>query len=112
MKSDIIFGPAGLGPVKTAIETLESYSKKGLKACEVAFTYSAYIKNKKDAEKIGKRAKELGIELSIHASYFVNLNSAEKEKIEASKVRILKCCEVGEWLGAKVVVFSSWILWK
>lgn len=105
MVDKIRFGPAGLGPVKTAIETLEEYHKKGLRACEIAFTYGVYIKNKEDALAIGKKAKELGIRLSIHAPYFVNLNSSEKEKIEASKKRILSCCETGELLGAETVVF-------
>jgi deoxyribonuclease IV len=86
---EIKIGPAGLGPVKIAEKTLEEYAKLGFKACEIAFTYSVYIKNKKDAERIGKKASKLGISLSIHAPYFVNLNSAEKEKREATKKRIL-----------------------
>lgn len=103
--SVIKFGPAGIGPVKDAISNLEMFHELGLKACEISFTYGPYIKNKEDALKIGKAAKKLGIFLSIHAPYFVNLNSKEEEKIEASKKRILKCCEVGSWLGAKRVVF-------
>jgi len=102
--TEIKFGPSGLGPVDTSIKTLEQYSKLGLKACEIAFTYSVYIKEK-DAKVIGKKAKELGIQLSIHAPYFVNLNSDEKIKIENSKKRILKCLEIGTYLGAKFVVF-------
>ena len=98
------FGPAGLGPVKGAEEILEDYHKKGLRACEIAFTYSVYIKET-DAERIGKKAQDLGIELSIHAPYFVNLNSSEEKKIEATKKRILDCCKVGEILKAKIVVF-------
>jgi len=101
----IKFGPAGLGGVKTAEKVLEEYNKTGFKACEIAFTYSAYIKNLDDAKRIGKKAKELGIDLSIHAPYFINLNSDEKDKIEASKKRILKCCKIGEALGVKIVVF-------
>ena len=100
----IKFGPAGLGPTKTALQTLEQYQKLGLKACEIAFTYSVYIKPE-DAKIIGEKAKELGIDLSIHGQYWINLNSAEKEKREASKKRILECCKIGELLGAKVVVF-------
>src|SRR3989338_2141747 len=100
----IKFGPAGLGPVKTAEEVLEQYHKLGLKACEVAFTYQVYIKPD-DAARIGKKAKELGIVLSIHAPYYVNLNSEEKAKREATKKRILDCCKIGELLGAEVVVF-------
>ncbi len=102
--TEILFGPAGLGTVKTAEQMLEQYAKQGLKACEIAFTYSVYIKPE-DAVRIGKKAKELGITLSIHAQYWVNLNAAEKEKREATKKRILECCKIGELLGAKVVVF-------
>jgi len=101
----IKFGPAGLGPVKDACSILEEYSQLGLRVCEIAFTYGIYIKNKEDAIRIDKRAKELNIKLSIHASYFVNLNSEEKAKREATKKRILDCCEVGELLGAEIVVF-------
>ncbi|MBX4212288.1 TIM barrel protein [Candidatus Pacearchaeota archaeon] len=100
----IRFGPASLGPVKTAQQMLEKYHNLGLRACEVAFTYGVYIKEK-DAEEIGKKAKELDMSLSIHAPYYVNLNSAEKAKREATKKRILDCCFIGEKLGAKVVVF-------
>ena len=103
---EITFGPAGLGPTKTAIEVLKSYHKLGLKACEIAFTYSSYIKPD-DAVEIGKVAKELDIELSIHGSYFINLNSSEKAKVEASKKRIIDACEIGELLGAKVVVIHA-----
>jgi deoxyribonuclease-4 len=98
------FGPAQLGPTKTALETLESYHKQGLTACEVAFTYSAYIKPE-ETKPIKLKAKELDIELSIHAPYFINLNSDDPKKIAASKQRIIKSCEIGEMLGAKVVVF-------
>lgn len=102
---NIKFGPSGLGGVKEAISNLEDYHKKGLRACEIAFTYGVYIKDRKDAEAIGKKAKELGITLSIHAPYWINLNSTEKDKVEKTKERILKCLEVGTWLGVNYVVF-------
>jgi deoxyribonuclease-4 len=101
----IRFGPAGLGGVKDAVSNLEEYHKLGLKACEIAFTYGVYIKSRKEAEEIGKRAKELDIKLSIHAPYYINLNSSDKKKIEQSKKRILDCCEVANSLGAYRVIF-------
>jgi deoxyribonuclease-4 len=103
----IKFGPAGLGKVKEAISNLEMYHKIGLKACEIAFTYGIYIKNKEDAVKIGEKAKELGIKLSIHAPYWINLNSADKKKIEESKKRILDCCRTGTIMHAERVVFHA-----
>ncbi|MFH0808620.1 MAG: TIM barrel protein [archaeon] len=103
--SNIKFGPTGIGPVGDAVENLEMYRKLGFKAAEVLFTYGVYIKEKEDAVKIGKVAEKLGIFLSVHAPYWVNLNSKDEKKIEMSKARILKCCEVASWLGAKRVVF-------
>jgi len=103
----IKFGPAGIGKVKEAINNLEMFSKLGLKACEIEFTHGVYIKNKQDAIRIGKVAKKLGIKLSIHASYWINLNSSDEKVIERSKKRILKCLETGTWLGADVVVFHA-----
>lgn len=103
--SNIKFGPTGIGPVKDAVSNLEMYHEFGFKAAEVLFTYGPYIKNKEDALRIGLTAKKFGIQLSIHAQYWVNLNSKEDEKIEASKKRILKCCEIGHLLGAKRVIF-------
>lgn len=100
----ILFGPAGIGPSERAEKVLEKYHKLGLKAAEIAFTYNVYIKPD-DAVRIGKKAKELGVTLSIHAPFFVNLNSDEKEKREATKKRILSCCKIGHLLGAKTVVF-------
>ena len=107
MSLSIKLGPAGLGPVKEAVKNLEKYHELGLRACEIAFTYGVYIKNDEDIKKIRKTAEKKDIALSIHAPYWVNLNSKDKDKIEKSKERILKCCEVGEKIGCKIVVFHS-----
>jgi deoxyribonuclease-4 len=96
----IKLGPSGIGPGKDAIENLKHFAELGFKAAEVAFTYSVYLKPDQ-AKEIGQVAKDLDIALSIHAQYFVNLNSKEKEKIEASKKRILDCCVIGDLLAGK-----------
>jgi len=101
----IKFGPAGLGGVKEAVANLERFASLGLKACEIAFTYGVYIKEGKEAEEIRDAAKKLGIELSIHAPYWINLNSKESKKVEQSKKRILDCCKIGSLLGVSYVVF-------
>jgi len=100
----IKFGRSRLGPVNEAVETLEKYHKLGLKACEIGFNYSVYIKEHQTAE-IKKAAEKFGIRLSIHSHYWVNLNSEDPIKVENSKKRILECCRIGELLGAKIVVF-------
>ncbi len=99
-------GPAGIGGVKEAESNLEEYNKLGFTAAEISFTYSNYLK-KDDAIRIGKLAKKLNIQLSIHGSYYINLNSEDKTKIEKSKKRILGACEIGHYLGAKDIVFHA-----
>jgi len=99
------FGPAGIGSVKEVKKTFEKYHKKGIKACEIPFTYQIYIKKKEDAIRIKKAAKKFGIELTAHAPYWINLNSEDEEKIKGSEKRILESCRVGHWLGVKRIVF-------
>ena len=103
----IKFGPSGIGSVKDVEETFKEYNEKGIRAAEIPFTYGVFIKKKEDAEKVGNAAKKWNISLSIHAPYWINLNSKESNKIEESKQRILNSCEVGEWMGAKIVVFHA-----
>jgi deoxyribonuclease-4 len=100
----IKIGPSGLGGISESEETLKKFQELNFGICEVAFTHSIYI-NKEQGERIGKIARENNIELSIHAPYFINLNSEEKPKIHASMQRILKCCEIGNALGAENIVF-------
>jgi deoxyribonuclease-4 len=104
--SEILFGPAGLGPVSSALNVLDEFHNAGIMACEIAFTYGVYIKPS-EAIIIGKKARELNIALSIHAPYYLNLNSKDKTKIHLSKERIINCCEIAHYLGAKNVVFHA-----
>ena len=98
------FGPSGIGPAKDAIDNLNLYHSLNLKACEIAFTYGIYIKEQ-DTEQIKKTAEKLNIDLSIHAPYYINLNSKDPEKIITSKKRIIDCCRIGNLLGAKKLTF-------
>ena len=107
----IRLGPAGFGAkTEDAAASLENYNKLGLKACEIPFTYGVFIKedkHKKEIKEIKKAVKKFDIKLSIHAPYWINLNSKEKKKIEESKERIMLCCKIGELLGAEIVVFHA-----
>ena len=104
---NVKLGPAGIGSVKDVEKTFADYKGRGIRCAEIPFTYGVYIKEKSVAEKVQQAAEKFGIELSIHAQYWINLNSEDWEKVEASKKRILKSCEVGHWLGARKIVFHS-----
>lgn len=96
MENKILIGPAGTGGAE--IETFEKLKELGLDAVEIEFTYGVWMK-KEQALKIKEVNKKLGLKLSIHASYFINLNSADKQKIGASRARILAACEIGHHLA-------------
>jgi len=101
MKTKIFVGPAGIGNGESVLPKLHEL---GLTAGEVEFVRQTYMSNK-TAAKVGEIARENSIRLSVHASYYVNLNSSDKKKISASKKRILDACERGHFLGATHIVF-------
>jgi len=100
--SKILIGPAGSGGSKD--EGFILVKNSGLDALEIEFTYGVWMTNE-DAKAIHELNKKLNLHLSIHAPYYINLNSTDKNKIESSKKRILKCCEIGNIMGANCIVF-------
>ncbi|MFA5019817.1 MAG: TIM barrel protein [Candidatus Pacearchaeota archaeon] len=104
---EIKIGCSGIGNVSDVEDTFFKFKEAGISAAEIPFTYGIFIKKKEDIEKVRKASEKFGVALSIHAPYWINLNSAEKIKIEGSKKRILDCCEIGEKLGVKFVVFHA-----
>jgi deoxyribonuclease-4 len=99
----INLGPAG-SPAASTFEGIAKVKELGLQSMEVQFSHG--IKMSIDlAKKCGIEAKKLGIELSIHAPYFINLASEDKKKQQESKQRILDSCERGHYLGAREIVF-------
>lgn len=98
-------GPAGsdgLGNLKG----VQRVAALGLDCMEVAFTYGVRM-DLNTARSVGALAKEKGIILSVHAPYYINLASVEKEKFDASKKRILDSCERAHVMGARIVVFHA-----
>lgn len=101
----ILFGPAG-SPAKSTLEGLAAVSELGLQAMEVAFTHGIKMGNDL-AMKIGEENKKFNIALSIHAPYYINLNSSKKEIVKDSVARILQSCERGHHMGASKVIFHA-----
>ena len=100
----IKLGPAGTG--EGTEEGLKRIKELGLDGVEIEFTYGVRM-SVATAKKLGGVAKKLGLKLSVHAPYYINLASSEKEKIEASIKRILDSCERGHYLTAKYIVFHA-----
>lgn len=56
------------------------------------------------ARKLGDEAAKHGISLSIHAPYYINLSSQEKDKRINSRRYILESLKAAKWMGATRVV--------
>lgn len=101
----IKIGPAGTSGLGYT-EGLNKCKDLDLEAMEVEFTYGVRMTNSQ-AKEIGKLAEKNNISLSVHAPYYINLASAERKKVVASKKRILDSCERGQYLGARYIVFHA-----
>lgn len=78
----------------------------GLDCMELEFVRGVQMKEK-SARELRIVCEEAGIELTVHAPYYINLNSKEPEKISASKERILQAARIGWAAGAKSVTFHA-----
>lgn len=105
----IFLGPAGVGIGSKDRSTLGGvrYAHEiGLNAMEVEFVRGVKMKPEL-AEEIGQLAKELGVNLSVHAPYYINLCSQKKQVIEASKRMILDSADRGERMGAGAIAIHT-----
>jgi len=99
----IRLGPAG-SPGKSTLEGIKEIKRLGLQAMEVEFVRGVKMSNQL-AKECGTEARKLGIELSVHAPYYINLASEDPKKQKESMQRILDSAERGHYLGAREIVF-------
>ncbi len=106
--SELRFGTAGVpsssGGRKGTIDGVRRIRELGLDCMEVEFVQGVRMKEATALE-IGKVAKENDVALSVHGPYWINLNSKEPEKIEASRERILNSARIGNCFQATGVAF-------
>ncbi len=101
----IKFGPAGNSESFAAQGYAKSedapkwLAEKGLAAYEYQCGRGIHA-GEETARKIGTAAKENGIQLSIHAPYFINLSSEETERVEKNVGYALETARLAEWMGA------------
>ena len=103
----LLVGRAGLpDKAKGSLGACKAIKELGLDGFEVEFVRGVYMK-KDVADEIGEQAKSLGVALTVHAPFYINLNSKDEEVIEASKKRILDSAERGVRMGAKSITFHA-----
>jgi deoxyribonuclease-4 len=105
----LLFGTAGVPLSASPSSTLagiKRIAQVGLECLEIEFVKGVRMGTEL-AQKIRKEAEALNVALSVHAPYYVNLNSAEEGKRLASQERILTSARMAEVCGAKSVVFHA-----
>lgn len=109
MSKDLRFGTGGVPLSAVSRSTLDGLVKLrelGLDHMELEFVHGVRIKEEM-AKEIGDLAGDLDISLTIHAPYYVNLNSVDPKIRAASRERILDSCRIGAIARAKSVCFHS-----
>jgi deoxyribonuclease-4 len=78
----------------------------GLDAMELQFVQRVSM-GPETARRVWETARDNGVRLSAHAPYYINFNSKEREKVEASRERLLHAARVAALCGAHSVVFHA-----
>ncbi len=107
--SKLYFGPAGIPhsvKKRSTKEGVLEVKRLGLDAMELEFVRRVNLKPEA-AKEVKKVASELGVILTVHAPYYVNLSSKDKSKAEASVRRVLYSARIGYMSGAWSVCFHA-----
>ena len=107
--SRLLFGTAGVPdstPQTSTLSALQHLHDLNLDCLEIEFVRGVKI-GSDTAAKIREKAQALGLSLSAHAPYYVNLNSPEPGKRLQSQDHLLRAARAAALCGAKCVVFHA-----
>jgi len=105
----LLFGTAGVphsADLDSTLSGIKQTAAVGLDCLEVEFVRGVKMGDD-TARAVKKKAEELGVALSAHAPYFVNLNSLEEGKRLSSQKYILSAARTAMILGARSLVFHA-----
>ncbi len=89
---------------RSTLEGVRTCARLGIRAMEVEFVQGARMKDEL-AKEVGREARKLGISLSVHGPYFINLCSGEELKMKNTHRHILSSAQAAHHLSASPVVF-------
>ena len=105
----LLFGTAGVPLSSTddsSLAAIERIRALGLDCLEIEFVKGVRM-SLDTARKIREKAAVLGVRLSVHAPYYINLNSEDPGKRLQSQERLLNTARIGAACGAASVVFHA-----
>ncbi|MDW7732707.1 MAG: deoxyribonuclease IV [Methanolobus sp.] len=103
----LFFGTAGTpksSKKRDSISGIERVGELGLGCMELEFVRGVRM-GEDTAGQVFEKAGMENVLLSVHAPYYINLNSTEPEKIDASIERIYQSAKIGSICGARNIVF-------
>jgi deoxyribonuclease-4 len=107
--SKLYFGTAGIPnstPKKSTANGVKRVWELGLNAMEIEFVRGVRMGDETALE-VKNIASEYSVLLTVHAPYYINLNSEDPSKVEASVNRILESARIGFKAGVWSLVFHS-----
>ncbi|MFQ6087896.1 MAG: TIM barrel protein [Candidatus Methanofastidiosia archaeon] len=107
--ANLLFGTAGI-PIRCkkrdSVLGIQTVRELSLDAMELEFVQRVSMGEDK-AKEVLKASERYNVKLSLHAPYYINLNSEDEKKIEASRERILLASRIGNLCGAGVCVIHA-----
>ncbi len=106
----IRFGPSGNGDLfyeqgfKTSIDAPKWLQNRGLNLYEYSFS-RGFTASEFMAKTLGEKSLEHGIELSVHAPYYINFANPDPKMIEKSIGYVLTSLKFLKIMGGKKIVF-------
>ncbi|MGB8951123.1 MAG: TIM barrel protein [Candidatus Aminicenantales bacterium] len=105
----LCFGTAGIPDAisgSSSLEAIQYLQEWGLDCLEIEFVRGIKV-GSDTAQRIKKKALACHMPLSVHAPYYINLNSPEPGQRLQSQDQLLRSARMAEQCGAKSVVFHS-----
>ncbi len=110
------FGPAGNADSfskvsRSSVDAPRWLASLGLDCYEYQCGKGVNVREE-TARALGAQSVEHGIQLSLHAPYFINLANPDPESLKKTIGYILSACQAADWMGAGRVVIHSGALMK
>ncbi len=106
----LLFGTAGVpnATVKknNPIEGVQKIHELGLDCMQLEFAHGVRMKEEVSSG-LRKVSYELGIPLTSHGPYYINLNAREQDKIDSSVERIIQTAKISDLCGAESMTFHA-----
>ena len=106
----ILFGTAGV-PNSTQkknnpIEGVKRIHELDLDCMQLEFAHGVRMKEEVSSG-LRKISYELGVPLTSHGPYYINLNAREQDKIDSSVERIIQTAKISDLCGAESMTFHA-----